>query len=198
MSLGAFFVALSVLASLIRYTTYCLSIYHGRTRPHVFSWFNWGVAIGIGAYAQFKLGAGVSVWGYVLVATTCLGISGWALISGEKNITRSDWATFIGALAAIVLWRMTKDPMNAIWVLMAIDVLTYWPTVRKSWHDPWGEPPGSYFWSGLRYFFLLFAVPEPTFSTLVYPVWLMLTDWVFIIYILWRRRMLAEKGRAIA
>ena len=150
------FAALAIIVSIIRYGIYLWSIYKKETRPHVFSWFNWGVVVGIGAYAQFKLDGGLSTWVLVVVSFTCLFISFIALFVGEKNITKSDWYAFIGALVAIPVWLITDNPVWAIITLMLIDILTYYPTIRKSWLDPWGEPPVSYIWAGSRYFLALF------------------------------------------
>jgi len=193
MSSELFFVLLSTVASLIRYGTYCLSIYRKETHPHVFSWFNWGLIVAIGAYAQFQLKGGYSVWGLAFVAITCFAISIWALFVGEKDITRSDWVAFGGALLAMVFWRLTHNPIVAVGLLIVFDIFSYWPTIRKSWRDPWSEPPTSYFWAGLRYFFLLFAVPDPSLNSLLYPFWLMATDWAFMLYIFVRRRRLTPQ-----
>jgi hypothetical protein len=190
MSREVVFVLLAVIASLIRYGGYFLSVYRKETRPHVFSWLNWGLVVAIGAYAQFELGGGLSAWGLVFVSTACFAFAVWALFVGEKHITRSDWITFCCALAVIGLWRLTENPSLAIMLVVAIDMLSYWPTIRKSWNDPWGEPPASYFWAGLRYFFLLFAVPQPTLSNMAYLFWLMSTDWAFAAYVLIRRQIL--------
>lgn len=51
----------------------------------------------------------------------------------------------------------------------------------------------SYFWAGLRYFLVLFAVPNPGFDTLLYPAFLMLSDWGFGLYIVWRRWALSSQ-----
>jgi hypothetical protein len=190
----AFFVFLAVIASLIRYGGYCLSIYRKQTKPHVFTWFNWGLVVAIGAYAQFQLHGGPSVWGLAFVAVTCFAISLWALFIGEKNITLTDWGAFVGAALAVALWKVTNNPVTALLLLIVFDIFSYWPTIRKSWADPWSEPPESYFWAGLRYFFLLFAVPAPTAATLLYPFWLMVTDWAFMLYVFWRRRALHAKA----
>lgn len=185
------FAALAILVSVIRYGTYLWSIKKGETRPHVFSWLNWGLVTGIGAYAQMSLNGGPSAWVLVVVSATCLFIAFIALFVGEKNITKSDWFSFIGALLAIPIWMITDNPVMAIIVIITIDVLTYYPTIRKSWNDPWGEPPMSYFWAGLRYFLVLFAVDNPSIETLVYPFFLMATDWGFALYALWRRYVLS-------
>jgi hypothetical protein len=185
------FAALAILVSVIRYGTYLWSIKKGETRPHIFSWLNWGLVTGIGAYAQMSLNGGPSAWVLAVVSATCLFIAFIALFVGEKNITKSDWFAFIGALLAIPIWVITDNPVMAIIVIITIDVLTYYPTIRKSWNDPWGEPPMSYFWAGLRYFLALFAVDNPSIETLVYPFFLMATDWGFALYALWRRYVLS-------
>lgn len=187
------FAGIAVAVSLIRYSTYIWSIYKGETRPHVFSWFNFGVITLIGAYAQFSLHAEISSFVLFLVAGTCFFISFIAIFVGEKNITKSDWFAFIGALMAIPIWQLTNDPFLAIISIVIIDSLSFYPTVRKSWSDPWGEPIVSALWAGSRYFFVLFTIPNPTIETLLYPLFLMATDWGFAVYI-WARRYHLNKN----
>jgi hypothetical protein len=91
------FGALAVIVSAIRYATYLHAMYRGTAKPHVFSWFNWGLLVAIGAVAQIHTGGGPSVWALVTVSAMCFFIAILALWIGEKNITRSDWFAFIGA-----------------------------------------------------------------------------------------------------
>ena len=184
----ALFAILAVIVSVVRYGTYLWSIYKKETQPHLFSWLNWGLVVGIGAYAQFQLDGGPSAWVLVVVSSTCLFIALLSLFVGEKDITKSDWFAFIGALCAIPVWVITNDPLMAIFVIVTIDILTYYPTIRKSWQKPYSEPPTSYFWAGLRYFLAIFAIPDITWETLCYPFFLMATDWAFAVFLLIRRR----------
>ncbi len=186
------FALTGIAVSLIRYVTYFWAIYKKEARPHVMTWFNWSLVVGIGAYTQQNIGGGPSVWVLWVVSSTCLFISLLALFIGEKNITRSDWVAFLLALAAIPLWLATDNPYYTFALLVVIDALTYYPTIRKSWRDPWGEPPLSYFWSGLRYFFALFAVEPLALKTMLYPFLLMAGDWGFALYVYWRRRVLSR------
>lgn len=190
------FAGIGILVSLIRYGTYLWSIYKKETRPHVFSWLNWGVLVGIGAFAQAQLDGGPSVWVLALVSGTCLFIAFLALFVGEKNITRTDWYAFIGAAISIVIWQMSDNPTAAIGCIILIDALSYYPTIRKSWNDPWGEPPVSYLWAGSRYFFSLFAVPNASVASLTYPFFLMASDWGFAAFIYWRRKILEKRKAA--
>ncbi len=187
------FALLAILSSVLVYTTYLWSIYQKKTRPHIFSWFNWGLLSAIGAYAQLEIGGGPSAWVVVTIAVVCFFITFLAYFIGEKNITKSDWLTFIGALLAIPAWLIAEDPFIVLIIVVTISILTYYPTIRKSWRDPWGEPPQTYFWAGLRFFLTLFAVPDASAETLFYPFFLMSTEWGFAIYILWRRRKLMQQ-----
>lgn len=181
------FAILAIAMSGLRYATYIWSMCKGEARPHVFSWVNWGLVLGIGAAAQWGLQGGPSIWVMAFGCVVCLGIAIAALFVGEKNITRSDWYAFIGALIAIPVWLVTDNPFMAVVVIITIDFLTYFPTIRKSWMDPWGEPPLSYFWAGIRYFLALFSVTDPSLESLAYLFFLMVTDWGFAVFLVVRR-----------
>lgn len=183
----AFFALAAIVVSLIRYGTYFITIYKGQTKPHAFSWALWGVMTGIAAFAQLKLGGGPSVWALFFVAATCSFIAILSLFIGEKNYTRLDWLALAGALAAIPVWQMTNEPLAALLMLMVIDALSYTPTIRKTYAKPDTEPPISCFWAGFRYFLVLFSVPDATWQTLIYPFFLMASDWGVAILIVVRR-----------
>ncbi len=63
---------------------------------------------------------------------------------------------------AIPIWKVTQSPVAALIIIMVVDALSYWPTIRKSFYRPDTEPPISTFSAGIRYFLMLFAVPDPT------------------------------------
>jgi hypothetical protein len=184
------FAILAVMVATMRYGTYLWTIYKGETKPHAFSWLLWGIVTGIGTLAQFQLNGGPSAWALAFVSITCLMISVLSFFIGEKNYTKSDWFALIGCFVAITMWQATDNPMIALGIIIVIDCLTYWPTIRKSYLKPDTEPPVSYFFAGLRYFLILFAVPDVTWQTLMYPFFLMATDWGFGIYIIIRRAQL--------
>lgn len=181
-----FAIAAVVLAT-ARYGTYFYTIYKGETKPHAFSWLLWGMVTGVGTLAQFDLNGGPSAYALTFVSITCLMIAVLSFFIGERDYTKSDWGALIACFMAIPLWQVTNNPLIALALIIAIDALTYWPTIRKSYHKPQTEPPISYGFAGMRYFLMLFAVPDPTWQTLMYPFFLMITDWGFAIYIVIRR-----------
>lgn len=183
------FAALAFLVSIVRYALYLTSLFQRKTRPHMFSWINWGLLLAIGAYAQFKLGGGLSAFMIAFVAMACLTIAFLSVFYGERNITRSDWFAFLSALALIPVWLSMNDPVLTLSLIIVIDSLSFYPTLRKTYIDPSSEPPGSYFWSGARYFFILLTVPEFILLNVFYPVFLMVTEWGFMLFIIFRRRL---------
>jgi len=184
------FALAAVLLATARYSTYFYTIYRGDTKPHAFSWLLWGAVTGIGTFAQFELDAGPSAWALGFVSVTCLMVSALSFFIGERDYTKSDWFALIACFIAIPLWQVTDNALLAIAIIIVIDALTYWPTVRKSYHKPDTEPPISYGFAGMRYFLMLFAIPDPSWQNLAYPFFLMATDWGFALYIVIRRAQL--------
>ena len=184
------FAIAAVILATARYGTYFYTIYQGKTKPHAFSWLLWGTVTGVGTLAQFDLNAGPSAWALAFVSVTCLIIAGISFFIGERDYTKSDWFALIACILAIPVWKATQNPLAAIAIVIIIDALTYWPTIRKSFHKPQTEPPISFVFAGLRYFLMLFAVPDPSWENLIYPFFLMITDWGFAIYIVIRRYQL--------
>ncbi len=184
------FALAAVLLATIRYATYFYTIYKGETKPHAFSWLLWGCVTGVGTIAQFELEAGPSAWALAFVSVTCLFIALLSFFIGERDYKKSDWCVLFVCALAIPIWKLTDNPLLALVLIMSIDCLTYWPTVRKSYLRPDTEPPISYFFAGSRYFLMLFAVPDPGWGNLMYPLFLMVTDWGFALYVMIRRAQL--------
>ncbi len=186
------FAIAAVLVASVRYGTYFHTIYQGKTKPHAFSWLLWGTVTGIGTFVQSSLNGGPSVWALAFVSITCLLIALLAFFIGERDYKKSDFVALFACALAIPIWHTTHHAILALLVIIGIDLLTYWPTIRKSYDKPETEPPISYGFAGLRYFLMLFAVPDPTWETLMYPIFLMMSDWVFALYVVWRRRQLGH------
>lgn len=186
----ALFAAAAIALAAIRYGTYLYTIYQGKTKPHAFTWLLLGCVTSVGTYAQFSLEGGPSAWALGFVAFTCLFVAVLAFFIGEKDYKKSDWVALIICLLAIPLWKLTENAMAALTIIVIIDILSYWPTIRKSFNKPQTEPPISAFISGIRYLFIILAIPELSWDNIVYPLYLMLVDWGFALYIIIRRAQL--------
>ena len=115
----------SLLIAVVSYAPYLRSVVIGKTKPHAFSWFIWSLLTAIAFFAQIvgKAGPGALVTG--LTAVTCGVIAVLALSKGEKEITRSDWATFIVAVAALPIWWVSADPLYSVILITLIEALGF-------------------------------------------------------------------------
>ena len=200
-----FFAVLVVILTIIRYTIYLHTIYLGKTKPHAFTWLLWSLLIGIDAVfnsiaiiQQVSLDDGLFIYVLSFIVLICFLIYFliYFLISilgfyvGERRYTRSDWVAIFSCFFAIILWQALDDTIYSLTVLTLTVGISYLPTIRKSYHKPDTEPPISYFISGLRYVFLIFAIPDSIWEIGLYILFLIIADWGFTIYIMIRRMQL--------
>lgn len=172
------------------YVPYFIGIAKGKTRPHVFTWLLWSMLTGIGGAAQVAAGGGAGTWVILTSSVMCFFVFLFALKRGERNITRSDWASFIAALMALPLWYFTKDPLWSVLLVIAIDAMAFYPTFRKSWNKPHEEVVQSYLLSGIKFALGVIALEQLSLTTALYPAYLTGINFFFVAVLMWRRKVL--------
>lgn len=180
---------LSLVIGIIGYIPYFWTIFTGKTKPHTFTWFIWGLITAIAYFAQQIGGAGPGAWSTVLNAITAFLISFFALFKGEKQITRSDWFTFIAALLIIPVWYLTQNPLWAVILVVIIDLFGFYPTFRKSWYKPYEELAFCYTCGTFQFLIAMLALENFNWITALYPATIAITDAIFVAMILWRRKL---------
>lgn len=183
---------ISVVLSFVTCIPYFWAIYKGTAHPHFFTWFSWALFSVVIFCAQITEGAGPGAWVNGLGIILNLIMAGLALKYGEKNITRSDWVSFIGVLLCIPIWVFTGNPVYSILIICVIDVFSFYPTFRKSWMKPWDEDAPTYIISTLKYVFSILAIQDYNFSTTFYPAWIILIEVVFLTFLYTRRHIIAK------
>jgi len=182
----------SIVFSLVGYIPYFRDIFRKKTKPHVFSWLGWSLIGSIAFFAQISEGAGPGAWAGGFGAMVCLSITLLAISHGEKTITLSDWVAFGGALIGLTLWKLTDDPLLAIILITITDALAFVPTFRKGYSKPYEETVITWIFSSVKFIISLFAIESYGLSTLLYPIYLILSNGSFGIMLLVRRKMLSK------
>lgn len=119
---------------------YIRAIMAGHKKPHVFTWIIWGLTTSVIFFSQLSENAGAGAWVTGFSACLCFVIVGLSLWKNPGlQITRLDWVFFTGALCSIPLWYVTSNPLWAVILLCAIDVMGYVPTLRKAYVLPQEE-----------------------------------------------------------
>lgn len=186
---GAFWGSASATLGLIAFLPYVYALYRGKAKPHCFTWFLWGLMMAIAFFAQIKGGAGPGAWITAASAFAYAGIGFYGLLHGEKHITRTDWITLFFALSAIPLWYITQNPLFSVLLISAIDVMAFIPTYRKSWTKPFEEPISTFAITAVALGLSLVAMDEINMITAFYPATLALTDVVFVLLLITRRKV---------
>lgn len=181
---------LAVAIGLLGFIPYFWTIFKGKTKPHAFSWLIWAVMTGIAFSAQILDGAGSGAWVTGVTTFATFGIFLISLRRGEKEITKSDALSLIGSALALLLWKITNDPLSAVILVVVIDTLGYFPTVRKSYHKPDEETVLLYFSAGLKYVFALLALEHYSLVTVLFPAYLTIANTLFVVMLLMRRSVL--------
>ncbi|QQG37765.1 MAG: hypothetical protein HYS26_04030 [Candidatus Kaiserbacteria bacterium] len=182
---------LSVIIGLASYVPYFRDIFAGTTKPHPFSWFVWTLITGITFFAQVTAGGGLGAWatGATMVANFAVVLL--ALRRGERGITKIDWACFVGALAGILVWALTKNPLAAVLIVTVVDALAFAPTVRKAYEKPRSETLSLFVWGVVKYALAIPALAIFNFTTVLFPASVIVLNVLFVGVVLIRRRQVS-------
>jgi len=190
MSAKIIFTVISLAFGFALFLPYYINIWKRVAKPHLFSWLMWGILTGLGFILSLKGGGGGGAFIFALQSILCFGVAGYALAKGEKNITRIDWVFFISAIIITAIYVFTKNAVLSVSLAATIDSLGFASTFRKSYSKPYDEPALTYFFSSLSFLFSLGALQAYSFVTLFYPSVLVVTNIVFVSFLLIRRKSL--------
>lgn len=181
---------LAVAVALIGYIPYFRDILANKTKPHAFSWLVWGVLTGIAFFGQVAGEAGPGAWVTGFTTVICFIIFLFGIVKGRKNIVLVDWLSLLGAVIALILWFFTKGPLLSVIIITIIDALAFFPTMRKSFSKPHEETATTYFLSGLKFVLSVAALNQISVITALYPISLVLMNWIFVLMLTVRRQQL--------
>lgn len=185
------FAAIGVLCMLTSYGIYLYSIYKGKTKPHPFSWFIWASLTGVIFFAQVYDGGGIGTIITGLSGIVSLGIAGLAFfLQNEITISKSDKIIFVISLLSIPLWLITDTPLWSVILVTFINMGGFYPTYRKSWHNPEQESCLSYAIGGIKHIFTLLALENLSIITALTPASVVIVTSGLLILIAYRRWVL--------
>lgn len=183
----------AVILTFIAFGPYIYSIYTGKTRPHVFSWVIWGVTTVIVFFAQIEADGGVGAWPIGISGMITLGIAFLAFMKrADITITKLDWLFFITAIASVPFWFFTANPLWAVVVLTAVDLLGFGPTLRKAYDQPYEENTVFFGLFLIRNLLVVFALESYSVTTILFPLAVSIASAFVITVIIYRRKIVVE------
>ncbi|MBR9868732.1 MAG: hypothetical protein GYB20_07405 [Oceanospirillales bacterium] len=183
------FSGLAIMLTFVAFVPYIRSILKGKTRPHVFSWFIWGITTVIVFLAQLEADGGVGAWPIGISGAITVAVAVLAFIKrADISITRIDWTFFATALASLPFWYLTSDPLWTVVVLTVVDLLGFGPTIRKAYAFPHQESQLFFLSFMLRNCFAILALESYSVTTVLFPLSIALACTVLLTMVAYRRR----------
>jgi hypothetical protein len=163
---------LAILASVVivsgGYLPYIRDMFRGITKPHAYTWLIWSITYGTATAAMWF---GRGGWGFLAMFVSCFFVVLIFFLSikyGTRNITIGDTIILGLALLAIVVWWQMNNPLLAVLMVSAIDVVGYFPSFRKVFHEPWSETIASWAIFSIANLLNIFALSEYNLLTVTY------------------------------
>lgn len=169
---------------------YIRDIFRGNTKPHTYTWLIWSIVTAIAFLGQWVSGGGPGSWatgiaGLLTVATFVLSLNPKY---GNKDISTFDKACLVLAILSILPWLLSKSVLWSVLFATFIDLIAFFPTMRKTWRAPQSESLGSMYFDALKHALSTVSMSRYSVVTLVYPLAVLLTKCVIIGEIIFLRR----------
>jgi len=184
--------AAAIALTLIAFLPYIRPIITGAVKPHVFSWVTWGTTTVIVFLAQIEDKGGAGAWPIGVSGCITMFIALLAYLKrADVGITRTDWLFFASAMSSLPFWYFTADPIWAVVILTAVDVLGFGPTVRKAYSSPHSESLTFFGLFIARNLIVIMALENYSITTVLFPAAIAAACLLLVAMVAFRRRVLA-------
>ena len=182
-----------MLISMANVSFYLKSVLKGKTKPHLFTWLIWGIVIGVIGLAQLSKDAGAGGYYTLYLMCVCFTIAIVAYFKGIRDIAKSDIVILFICFIGILLWPLTQSPLYSVLILLCVDLLGYYPTIRKSYNNPHEENIKLFTITTLTYSLSILALSEYNFITVSYPALMAFMGIAMFLYLAIRRYQMGYK-----
>ncbi len=182
--------ATAAILALVSSFLYIKDIFRGNTKPHIYTWLIWSIVTTIAFLGQWVSGGGPGSWAtgvaaLVTIFTLLLSLYGGY---GTKDITRFDTICLILAIVSILPWLLTKNVLWSVLLATLIDLIAFFPTMRKTWYAPRSESLGSMYVDAVKHSLSIVSMGNYSVITVIYPASVLLTKFIIIGEIVFLRR----------
>ncbi len=185
---------LAILLTFAAFVPYIRLLLRNEIKPHYFSWMIWGFVTLTVCIAQLQDDGGVGAWpigisGLITMVVVVLSLRHRKTIT----ITRMDWAFLIIATSSLPVWMLTSDPLWAVIILTAVEVLGFGPSIRKAYYHPYEENVTFFVLFFIRNIVAVFALEHYSVTTMLFPLVASAACCFLIVTIVWRRTIVPKQ-----
>lgn len=176
-------VIVASLLALMGNIPYLLDVIKGKVKPHPYTWFVWTIVSFVVFFGQVAKGAGIGAIPTAVSEIFTLIIFLFSLKYGFKNPPRIDKYFLAFALLGLIPWFLTKDPTISVITVVAIDLIAFIPTLRKTYCYPKSETPLLYGSNVLRHSLILTTLGAYNIATMLHSISMIVTNSIMVIFI---------------
>lgn len=176
----------------IGYIPYIRDTMKGKTKPHVFSWGIGMIVAFIAFGLQIQEQSGPAAYVTLSAATLSSVMVFYAFKNKDKDITVFDYICLVLSVLALIAWLLAKQPVLSMVFVVLTELISFFPTLRKSWKAPYSETLSSYVTNFFRFIVALLALDKYTFVAIGFPLTWLLLNGSFALLLVYRRKQLAE------
>jgi hypothetical protein len=169
---------------------YIIAMVRREIQPHAYTWLVWSVVSSIVLIGQFTKGAGIGIVPAIASDIFTFIIFFTSLKYGFKVTTKTDTYLLLLALSGVPVWLLTKDATIAVVIAVAVDLIAFVPTFRKTINTPSSESFWLYLMNVCRHILILFTLAHYNVTTTLHSIAMIATNtcmFLFLAYLSFRR-----------
>jgi hypothetical protein len=178
---------ISALVTVFAVIPYIRDILRHKTKPNVASWITWTLLFLVASIAEIAAHEYRTAFFTGSVALECFIVVLLGSRYGYAKYTKFDAVCQISALLGFVVWWIFNNPLAAIFSVVVIDLLACLPTLEHSWFSPKEETWQTFAFSGIGALIALLALTSFNWTSVLYPVYLILINTLITSVIIFRR-----------
>lgn len=182
---------IGILFSFLGAFFYIKDIVLGKTKPNRVTWFIWMLAPIVGAFLQFKDGAGLSALAVLVAGVSPLLVLIVSLIWNKNSywkITPFDIVCGFLALFALILYILTHQFGISIIFAILSDLLAAFPTLTKSWKFPETETGLEYICSAINAIIGILIIKNWSFTIYSFGIYLFVLN-LIVVLLIYRKKI---------
>ena len=187
LNMSSLFIFLSSLLVLISPIVYARAILRGEARPRRTTRFVLLVIALLSTASLFANHDTVAVWLAAVTTLQAIIVFALSIKYGMGGFAKLDLLCLVIALAGIVAWRMTDNPLLGLYFSLLADFTGVIPTIVKTYRLPKTEIATFFVLDSFAACFTLLAIPIYTIGDIAYPIYILMINTLMTSLILWRR-----------
>ncbi len=180
-------VALAIGLAIVGNVGYFISVVKKEINPHPVTWFIGSIVSAVTFFGAVVKGGGVGVWPIlaseiftILIFLFSLRL---AFQTDFKSIKKLDIFFLIICLLGIIPWYLTNDPTISVIIVVAIDVISFIPTLIKTKNNPLSENGILFICNVLRHILILFTLANINIATSLHSFAMIIINIMMVFYI---------------